>query len=197
MMRSLLRWTTRVYDQLSPIYDWMDRWIFSTGARGREAVLHDLPAGIALDVGCGTGTLIQTAEGSACRWIGIDLSVGMLEQARRKLANTSLVCADFYRLPFPDRAFDAVVETNAFSAVEIEPGAALAEMIRVCRPGGEIRLTDYAPSPQQAINRLEGWFWSLGGDFPHDYHQILIDLGYRVERRALAGSKYQYFRVKL
>ena len=195
-MRSLLCWTTRVYDRLSHIYDWLDRWIFCTGSRGREAVLQNLPTGIALDVGCGTGTLIRAAEGSGCRWIGIDLSGGMLGQARRKLTNPSLACADFYRLPFPDRTFDVVVETNAFSAVEIEPAAALAEMIRVCRPGGEIRLADYAPSPQKEINWLESWFWSFGGDFPHDYHQILVNMGCGVERRALAGSKYQYFRVK-
>jgi ArsR family transcriptional regulator len=81
--------------------------------------------------------------------VGIDLSREMLSVARAKLSQAELKnCyvrqGDMYRLPFPDRSFDAVTihQVLHFAA---EPQHAIAEAARVLRPSGRLVIADFAP----------------------------------------------------
>ena len=119
--------------------------------RTTRAVLDRLdaqPGERILDVGCGTGLLLERLrlEVPDVRLVGVDPVPEMLTIARRRLpmpATADLREAAAERLPFADRSFDAVVSASVFHYVR-RPETALAEMRRVLRPGGRLVLTDWS-----------------------------------------------------
>ncbi|MGH7543928.1 MAG: class I SAM-dependent methyltransferase [Gemmatimonadota bacterium] len=135
----------RRYDRLAGTYD--RRWAAYVDASVRETLRRvDVRDGEAvLDVGCGTGELLaavaERAPGTSLA--GVDLSPGMLAVARRKLGGrATLVAGDAGRLPFPDRCFDQVLSSSALHYWP-DPGAGLAEIDRVTKPGGRVTITDW------------------------------------------------------
>ncbi len=143
-----------IFDGAAPTYDRVGPALFRQFGR-RLVELLALPAGAAvLDVATGTGAALLpaaarvTASGRA--W-GIDLSAGILAEAGRSaaaagLTNASLCQMDAERLGFADGSFDAI--TCAFSLFFFpDMDAALAEMVRVCRPGGRIGLALFNRMP--------------------------------------------------
>jgi SAM-dependent methyltransferase len=115
-----------------------------------------------LDVGCGTGALLErAARAHPARFVGLDLSLEMLEAARRKLGpRAGLVAGSAARLPFRSRAFDLVVSTSALHHWH-EPEAGLSEIRRVLRTGGRVAITDWCGDSllvrlrDRALRRLE------------------------------------------
>jgi len=106
-----------------------------------------------LDVGCGTGAASLYADGAA--YFGIDLSVPLVRQGRQE-RGLALAAADVTRLPFADGSFDRLLcmgVLHHLSAAEVQ--AALAEMVRVLEPGGEVALIE--PNPWSFWNRLMAW----------------------------------------
>lgn len=103
-----------------------------------------------LDVGCGSGAVTRTLARRVApggRAIGVDTSPALLKVAR-ELADESGFGAviefkecDCRALPFPDASFDAVVAATTLSHVP-DVGRALAEMVRVARPGGRVGVFD-------------------------------------------------------
>jgi ubiquinone/menaquinone biosynthesis C-methylase UbiE len=115
-----------------------------------------------LDVACGPGLVACDFARFARRVTGIDLTPGMIEQARRRqasngLANLDWRVADVTRLPFDDASFSLVFSRYAFHHL-LEPARTLAEMARVCRPGGRVVVVDvYSRDAEQgaAYDRVE------------------------------------------
>jgi ubiquinone/menaquinone biosynthesis C-methylase UbiE len=106
------------------------------------------PGSAALDIGCGAGEVCvelaaRVAPGG--RVVGIDPSAAMIEAARKAAATAAaaveLGVASVYALPFPDATFDAVRAERVLQHLE-RPEDALAEMIRVTRPGGRVWASD-------------------------------------------------------
>jgi len=98
-----------------------------------------------LDVGCGTGALLEGVgrELPAARLAGVDLSPGMLTVSRRTLGpRAMLAVGDAARLPFRSRTFDLALSLSALHYWP-EPEAALGEIRRVLRPGGRVAITDW------------------------------------------------------
>lgn len=110
----------------------------------------DLSAGDeALDVACGPGLLTAAIARSARRVVGVDVVPAMLaraerERAARGLDNLSFQLGDARKLPFDDAAFDKVFTRFSFHHL-MEPAHTLAEMVRVCRPGGAVIVIDATP----------------------------------------------------
>ncbi len=101
-----------------------------------------------LDVGCGTGqdTLdLAQAVGPGGRVIGVDSSETMLQEARARAANAQIsveyVLADAAHLPFADASFDGCQASRVLGHL-CEPELAVAEMVRVARPGARIVAAD-------------------------------------------------------
>jgi len=107
-----------------------------------------------LDVACGPGTVVAAFARRARRSVGLDATQAMLDQARSLESKLGLKTVawhqgDVYALPFGDGAFDIVSCRFAFHHFE-EPGRALGEMKRVCRPGGVIVVCDGLASDDPA-----------------------------------------------
>jgi SAM-dependent methyltransferase len=101
-----------------------------------------------LDVGCGTGVVAITAARLGAHVAGIDLTPELLERARQN-ANISEVSIDWREgdaenLPFDDGAFDVVVSQFGHIFAP-RPEVAIAEMLRVLKPGGTIAFSTWPP----------------------------------------------------
>ena len=133
--------------------DWDEMRALNLPARAVEQALLDLlpPAAIGrmLDIGTGTGGLLETLAPRVSMALGIDASRAMLALARARLARPGLAhCsvrqADMYRLPLGDGGFDLVVLQMVLHYAE-DPEGVLAEAARVLRPGGRLVIVDLAP----------------------------------------------------
>lgn len=103
-----------------------------------------------LDVGCGSGAVTRTVARRVApggRVVGFDASPALLKVARELADEAGLgggiefKPGDCRALPFPDASFDAVLAATTLSHVP-DPGRALAEMVRVTRPGGRVGVFD-------------------------------------------------------
>ncbi|MFC7109529.1 class I SAM-dependent methyltransferase [Nonomuraea rubra] len=107
-------------------------------------VVGALPAGDALDAGCGTGRLAAYLAGRGHRVRGVDSSPDMLERARQRVPQAEFLLGDLSSLPVPDESVDLVVCSLALTHVP-ELGPVLAEFARVVRPGGQVVIADIHP----------------------------------------------------
>ena len=101
-----------------------------------------------LDVGTGTGRVLELMAADIKRGVGIDTSRGMLGLARTKLRNARAKnCharfGDMYKVPFARASFDVVVIHMVLHYAE-EPARVLKEASRVLRPGGQLVVVDFA-----------------------------------------------------
>jgi arsenite methyltransferase len=108
----------------------------------RTEWLNIPPGGIALDVGCGTGSVtasLARAAGPDGLALGVDISEPMLARAVRAEAGPQIgfLRADAQQLPLRDETVDAVISVAVLQLIP-DPLAALAEMARVLRPGGRL-----------------------------------------------------------
>lgn len=135
-----------------------------------------LLGGGVLDVGCGLAeALIDLAStGRGERFVGVDVSDDMLSEARRRVSEASLAVelrkADATDLPFDDDEFAGARSERMLQWVD-EPVDAVAEMVRVTRPGGSVVLidTDWRTMwTNIADQELE---WEVHGHLPASWRQ--------------------------
>ncbi|WP_426265557.1 ArsR/SmtB family transcription factor [Sphingomonas sp. LHG3443-2] len=120
----------------------------------REA-LGDGPIGQLVDIGTGTGRMIELFGTAATRSIGIDRSTEMLRLARVKLEEAgveavSLRQGDMYALPLPDGEADVVLLHQVLHYAQ-SPAAAIVEGARLLRPGGRLLIIDFAPHEREEL----------------------------------------------
>lgn len=121
-------------------------------------VVGDAPLGRLIDIGTGTGRMLELFAPRAETALGIDRSSEMLRLARAKLAgaaNTELRQADLYALPMVDDAADLAIIHHVLHFAQ-QPGAAIAEAARVLAPGGRLLIADFAPHDREELRSREG-----------------------------------------
>lgn len=101
-----------------------------------------------LEVGCGTGLVLQRIAEFARVARGVDISPNMLERARERGLDVQLSSAT--ALPFPDATFDVACSFKVLAHVP-EIALALSEMARVVRPGGHVLAEFYNPWSLRAL----------------------------------------------
>lgn len=111
--------------------------------------LGDDPIDELLDLGTGTGRVLEVLAPRIKRGIGFDLSQAMLGVARARLAEAnihhcSLRHGDLYNLPIATDSVDAVTVHQVLHYLEY-PRQGLIEAARVLRPGGRLLVVDFAP----------------------------------------------------
>jgi ArsR family transcriptional regulator len=130
--------------------DWDEMRALDLPAAAVEEALLDLvpqqDAGRLLDIGTGTGRVLELLAPRISQGVGVDASKAMLALARARLArpglgHCSVRLADMYRLPFPDASFDRAVLQMVLHYAEDPPGV-LAEVGRVLLPGGQLIVID-------------------------------------------------------
>ncbi|MBI1868346.1 MAG: metalloregulator ArsR/SmtB family transcription factor [Methylocystis sp.] len=120
----------------------------------REAV-GDKPLHCLLDLGAGTGRMLELFAPLAERAIGVDLSSSMLAVARGRLEGTGrrnvvLRQGDIYALPIERNSCDLVIVHQVLHYLD-DPGRALREAARVLSPGGRLVVVDFAPHSEEAL----------------------------------------------
>ncbi len=96
-----------------------------------------------LDLAAGTGTSSRPFADAGALVIATDLSFGMLDVGRQRQPDLAFVNADALALPYADGTFDAVTISFGLRNVEDTP-AALAELLRVTRPGGRVVIAEFS-----------------------------------------------------
>lgn len=127
--------------------------------RGYHAMIDEIEAGAVielahgrdvLEVGCGTGLVLERVARVARAAQGVDLSPGMLAHARAR--GLSVREGDATALPFEDASFDVVYAFKVLAHVP-DIDAAIAEMFRVVRPGGHVLIEVYNRRSLRFVSR--------------------------------------------
>jgi len=110
-----------------------------------------------LDIGTGTGRLLELLGSKAKNAVGVDLSHEMLNIARTQLEKHGLVncqvrLADMYDLPFSPASQDAITLHQVLHYAD-DPAAVLAEAARVLRPEGRLVVIDFAPHNEESLRK--------------------------------------------
>lgn len=175
------------YDAWSKTYDaTFGRLVHKRQTRAIDELRCE-PGMAVLDLGVGTG-LSMSKYPEGCRLVGVDLSGGMLRQAKANLERGGhdaggLIQADALRTPFADGAFDRVMVSHVISVVR-DPAALLRECRRVVKPDGRIVVLNHFQSPSGAVSFFEKvmnpLFVRLGWRSDLTLHECLAGQGLQV-----------------
>jgi ArsR family transcriptional regulator len=113
------------------------------------------PVGRLIDIGTGTGRMLELFASGAKGALGIDRSPEMLRLARVKLAEAGLSTAelrqgDMYSLPLPSGNADTVIIHQVLHFAQ-QPAAAVSEAARLLSPGGRLLIIDFAPHEREEL----------------------------------------------
>ena len=109
-----------------------------------------------LDLAAGTGASAVSLARSGADVVAADFSPGMIAEGRRRhgsIPNLSFVEADATKLPFSDDDFDTVTMSFGLRNVH-DPEKAIAEMLRVTKPGGRLVICEFSHPPSRAFGGL-------------------------------------------
>lgn len=176
---------TRFWSFAAPAYDTgcLQRFVYKPAQDEVIEQLRTHGSRQIADVGCGTGILAARIQGDLRpdEVYGLDMSDGMLAQARQRSDRVRWMSSPAEQLPFEDGFLDAVVTTSAFHFFD-QP-AALKEFHRVLTPGGIVAVTTM--SPRQAFPPLHALSAGLGAPAhaptPDAMRMLFEDAGLEVE----------------
>ncbi|MBT8155504.1 class I SAM-dependent methyltransferase [Epibacterium ulvae] len=147
------------YARWAPVYDKTFGVITDVGRRTAVEYINAQSVSTVLEVGVGTGLALPLYEPDLAV-TGIDFSEEMLAKAQDKVDElaiehvTALRHMDARSLDFPDHSFDAVAAMHMISVVP-EPEQVMAEITRVCKPGGIIVMTNHFATETGLLARVE------------------------------------------
>jgi ubiquinone/menaquinone biosynthesis C-methylase UbiE len=150
------------------------------------------PFKLLLDLGTGTGRILQLFADRYERGLGLDLNQAMLAYARSKLSKSALARAqvrhgDIYALALPDAVADAVVMHQVLHFLS-DPALAIREAARVLAPGGRLLIVDFAPHDLEFLR--EKFAHDRLGFAPGQVTQWMQDAGLKpIEQRDLAPER--------
>ena len=172
------------FEQVATIWD-EERSLHADAGTVEAAVLDasgDAPLGRVLDLGTGTGRMLQLLADRADRAVGLDASHSMLSVARanlerERISNWELRQGDVHSPPLDAGAFDLVVIHQVLHYLD-DPARAIAEAARLVAPGGRLLVVDFAPHCHDFLraaahrrlgfthHQLAEWFDHSGFDCP-------------------------------
>ncbi len=136
-----------MFDDVAPRYDlvndvlslgqtrsWRRTVVNAVGVRRGQRVL---------DLAAGTGTSSEPYANAGVHVVACDFSLGMLRVGKRRRPDIDFVAGDATALPFADNSFDATTISFGLRNVN-EPRKAIAEMLRVTRPGGKMVIAEFS-----------------------------------------------------
>ncbi len=122
-----------------------------------------------LEIGCGTGFFTKEIVKKPVKLIAIDISPELIEIAKKNISspNVEFIIENAYQMKFEDNAFDTVLGSSVLHHLDVE--AALKEIYRVLKPGGEIAFTEpNMMNPQIALQKNIPALKKALGDSPDE-----------------------------
>lgn len=175
------------FDTLAVFYD-AGRTGYSTELYNTLASFGLSPRDHVLDVGCGTGLASRPLIENAFRVTGVDVSASMLAKARDRFPSAAWVEGSAEALPFQPGTFDAAISAQALH--HVDRAKAVAELVRVVKPGGTIGIWWKVLMDQDPVAQLrarvaqemgvEAPPSGLTGGFKEFYAGALVDPTLRV-----------------
>jgi phosphatidylethanolamine/phosphatidyl-N-methylethanolamine N-methyltransferase len=175
-----------VYERLTPIYDVLFGPLLRHGRERALALLNPGAGERILEVGVGTGNDLAGYPPS-CRVTAVDLSMPMLERARRKVAHApvgsiGLAQMDGTNLALAAASFDGVYAPHVLNVVP-DPVAMGRELLRVCRPGGRVVFLNHFDGIPETTNLTNAIAGRLAAAFSVNWRlnvdEFLRDVGAR------------------
>ncbi|MGW2093959.1 class I SAM-dependent methyltransferase [Promicromonospora sukumoe] len=111
------------------------------------------PGSRVLDVGCGSGELLEHLQDQGARPSGVDPAARMVELARARATGADVRVGEVEDLPFDDGAFDALLAVNAFQFAQ-DSDDALTEAARVLAPDGVVGLAGWAERSRNDLDAI-------------------------------------------
>lgn len=155
--------TRQFFNDIADDWDEMNREILGDFSLP-EVIVKAVPAncGVAADLGCGTGEVLEHLRGVCRELIGVDGSPRMLELARRRfddhMEGISLRIGELDYLPLRDGEADFICINLVLHHLS-RPTVALAEIARVLHPGGVVLVTDFDQHVQESMRSHYGDRW--------------------------------------
>jgi len=183
--------TRQFFNEIADDWDEMNREILGEFSLP-EVILKAVPenCGVAADLGCGTGEVLEHLRGACRELIGVDGSPRMLELARRRfdehMDGISLRIGELDHLPLRDGEADFICINLVLHHLS-RPSTALGEIARVLAPEGLVLITDFDQHSREAMRSSYGDRW-LG--FPLD------DMRAAMARAGLVIADYRRQPVK-
>ena len=136
-----------MFDDVAPNYDVVNDVLSLGQTRRWRRIVVDavgaVPGQRVLDLAAGTGTSSEPYADAGINVVACDFSLGMLKVGKRRRPDIDFVAGDATNLPFDDNSFDA--STISFGLRNVnEPKKALAEMLRVTKPGGRLVIAEFS-----------------------------------------------------
>ena len=146
-----------MFDAIARRYD-LTNDVISLGQdrRWRTATIAAVgatPGQTVLDLAAGTGTSSEPFEAAGVRVVPCDFSVGMLAVGKERRPDLPFTAGDATRLPFADASFDSVTISFGLRNV-VDTASALAEMLRVTRPGGRLVVCEFSTPAWQPLRTV-------------------------------------------
>ena len=178
------RKTRQFFNSIAEDWDRLSREVLGAfDLPGAVAEAVPVPCGVAVDLGCGTGMVLERIRPKAEQVIGVDGSSRMLELSRRRFGpdapGVSLRIGELDHLPLRDGEGDFVCINMVLHHVS-DPLAALREIHRVIRPGGLLLVTDFDRHDHEQMRTDYGDQW-LGFELPA-LRDLLVQAGLTPER---------------
>lgn len=176
------------WDKIAGLYD-----LFETIYNGKvyrvfgEKVAAEIgPADLVLECACGTGAISREIAKKCRKLLATDVSAKMLGRAAKKCrdcGNVKLRRMDLTCIRCGDNRFDRVVAGNVIHLLE-DPRAAVAELVRVCKPGGKVILPTYINASSGVNKKAVRFLEALGVEFHQEfdldsYKNFFADAGYQ------------------
>ena len=147
---------TKFWTFAAPAYDlpFLQQWVYRPAQDEVLALLRSKGSQRIADIACGTGILADRIQRELTpgQVYGVDMSEGMLVEAKARSSAVQWLPGPAEQLPFDDGALDAVVTTSAFHFFD-QP-AALREFYRVLAPGGTAVVVTISPRQPILLSKL-------------------------------------------
>lgn len=169
------------YDLYASLYDESLLRLNSFEKGSLEKLLGNLKGKRVLDIGCGTGRIIQMLREKGAEIVALDISEEMVNTVRRKFPDLECVVGDSDELPFKDESFDLVL--GLFWIVHLgNLRASFDEVYRVLKKGGRFILSNINQRKAPKLNTKSG-------------EKIVIESYYHIPKKVVEALEYSYFDV--
>jgi ArsR family transcriptional regulator len=155
--------TLRFFENIAPRWDLLKREILGPFDLG-QAIFKDAGSyEVGVDLGCGTGELLNTMKAHAKRIIGVDSSPRMLEEARKRFSgkngkSVDIRLGEIEHLPLGNKEADLAIISLVLHYLA-DPPAAISEVARIIKPGGRLIMAEFDRHERHSLKTEYGVSW--------------------------------------